>query len=149
MEKTEPFGRLTTSFGEVEIRGKQTLDIAKELLNVLEKRIESWEEKEELEKIEEELFEEKGPNEEFQRGDVVKLREDAHINRPTKSNPKMVVSGHDKDTYKVRRKAETSGRWYQESYAGKFLKKIGEVDVVPKYRSAVDWSELELTEEQL
>jgi len=43
-ETTEPFGRLTTSFGEVEIRDKQTLDIAKKLLSVLGKRIEIWEE---------------------------------------------------------------------------------------------------------
>jgi len=54
-ETTEPFGRLTTSFGEIEIRDKQTLDVAKELLNVLGKRIEVWEEeKQELEEIEEE-----------------------------------------------------------------------------------------------
>jgi len=54
-ETTEPFGRLTTSFGEIEIRDKQTLDVAKELLNVLGNRIEVWEEeKQELEEIEEE-----------------------------------------------------------------------------------------------
>jgi len=39
-EITEPFGRLTTSDGEVEIRDKETLDVAKELLAVLEERFE-------------------------------------------------------------------------------------------------------------
>jgi len=54
----EPFGKLTTSFGEVEIRDEKTLDIARELLKILGKRIEAWEEKRrELEKIEEEWIE--------------------------------------------------------------------------------------------